>query len=200
MYKAIVFDLGNVLLKFDYQIIIDAINKIESGLGDKFKRLYYENYQLHEDLEKDLISVDDFTKTMIDWLENKVSVELFYHIYSDMFVPNEDVINLLPELKKNYKLFLLSNTNYIHQKYGWENYAFLKQFNELILSQEVKARKPEPEIFERAQEIIGCEPSEILFTDDIEEYVDAAKSAGWDAVQFIGYSELINELELRNIL
>ncbi len=200
MYKAVVFDLGNVLLKFDYQIIIDSINKIEKGLGDKFAQLYYDNYHLHEQLEKDDISVQDFTNIMLTWLDNKITAEKFYHIYSDMFTPNNDVIELLPKIKLNYKLFLLSNTNYIHQKYGWQQYEFLKYFDKLILSQEIKARKPEEEIFKKAQEIISCKPAEIFFTDDVAEYVEAAKKSGWDAVQFTNFDGLDTELRKRNIL
>ena len=200
MYKAIIFDLGNVLLNFDYNIIINSLNNVEPGLGNKFEKLYYENYQLHEDLEKDKISVAKFTEIILFWLEKKVSPEQFYNIYSDMFNPNKDVINLLPILKNKYKLYLLSNTNYIHQKYGWEQYEFLKHFDKLILSHEVKARKPEREIFTIAQKIVDCSPSHIFFTDDIPEYVNAAKSAGWDAVQFVGYSQLVNDLKSRNII
>lgn len=200
MYRAIVFDLGNVLLKFDYQIIINTLNNIEKGLGDKFAELYYKNYHLHEQLEKDEISVEDFTNTMLNWLNHKVTAEEFYHIYSDMFSPNKEVIELLPKLKLNYKLFLLSNTNYIHQKYGWQQYEFLKYFDKLLLSQELKTRKPEQTIFKKAQEIIGCKPAELFFTDDVAEYVEAAKKSGWDAVQFTGFDSLQTELRNRKIL
>lgn len=200
MYKAIVFDLGNVLLNFDYKIIINSLNKIEAGLGDKFEKLYSENYYLHEDLEKDQISVDDFTDTILQWLNNKITAEEFHHIYSGIFSPNEEMISLLPELKQNYKIFLLSNTNYIHQKYGWEKHDFIKLFDKLIPSHKVKARKPELEIFKAAEKIIGYKSSEIFFTDDILEYVEAAKLAGWDAVQFQGYKKFLHELKRKNIL
>jgi len=200
MYKAIVFDLGNVLLNFDYQIVVNSLNDIELGLGDRFEKLYYKNYHFHKDLETDKISVKDFTGTMLQWLNNKVTAEQFYHIYSDIFSPNEKMVALLPKLKQNYKLFLLSNTNYIHQKYGWENCNFLKYFDKLIVSHEVKARKPEAAIFKAAEKIMGCNSPEIFFTDDILEFVNAAKVAGWDAVQFLGYDNLLEEMKRKNIL
>lgn len=200
MYKAVILDLGNVLLKFDYQIIIDSINNIDPGLGDEFAQRYYNNYHLHEQLEKDEISVEDFTKIILKWLNYKISANEFYHIYSDMFTANKEVIELLPRLKNNYKLFLLSNTNYIHQKYGWQQYEFLKNFDKLLLSQELKARKPEQEIFKKAEKIIGFDPAEIFFIDDVAEYAEAAKLWGWDAVQFTGIDDLLVELGKRKIL
>jgi len=54
-----------------------------------------------------------------------------------------DVVALLPEIKKNYKLYLVSNTNSIHQKYGYQHYEFLKIFDKLFLSHEVGFVKPE---------------------------------------------------------
>ena len=41
--KVIVFDLGNVLIPFDYNILIEAMNKIDEGLGNRFAKKYYDN-------------------------------------------------------------------------------------------------------------------------------------------------------------
>ncbi len=199
-YRVIVFDLGNVLIPFDYNIIIDSINKIEPGLGDKFKKLYYENYNFHQELEKNNLTPGEFTSKMLTWLDNKIDAEKFYHIYSNIFTVNEKMISLLPRLKENYKLVLLSNTNFIHQKYGWEKYGFLKHFEKLILSHEVGAAKPEIEIY-RAVEKFTNEPSNThFFTDDIPEYVDAAKSIGWDGVVFTTYENFISSLHEKSII
>ncbi|MDZ7764577.1 MAG: HAD family phosphatase [Melioribacteraceae bacterium] len=198
--KIIVFDLGNVLIPFDYKIIIDNLNKIETGLGNKFENLYAENYHVHQAFEKAEISTDEFTKTMLGWLDNKIDAEQFYHIYSDLFTVNEEMVELLPILKQNYKLVLLSNTNYIHQKYGWEKYDFLNHFDKLILSHEVGARKPEENIYKAVESYTGENPETHFFTDDVQEYVQAAKSLGWDAVQFRSADEYKTALKERNII
>ena len=113
---------------------------------------------------------------------------------------NEEVITLLLVLKKNYKLFLLSNTNSIHQKYGWQKYEFLKYFDTLILSHEVGSVKPEEKIYRAVEGASGIVSEEHFYIDDIQEYVDAAIRLGWDAVQFVDYEKLEHDLNIRNIL
>jgi putative hydrolase of the HAD superfamily len=136
---------------------------------------------------------------MMDWTGHKISPEEFCRIYSDIFTLNIDNINLLPKLKKNYKLVLLSNTNHIHQKYGWEHYEFLQHFDELILSHEVGAVKPEEKIYRAVENFTEAPSAEHLFIDDIPEYVDGARKLDWDAVQFTTHGKLLEDFKFRNI-
>ena len=198
--SAIVFDLGNVLLPFDYNVAINKLNQIEPNLGKRFIEFYNSNYYLHREFEKGIISEDSFLNKMLDAVEHKITAETFCEIFSDIFTVNENVVSLLPELKKNYRLFLLSNTNSIHQEYGWKKYEFLKYFDKLILSHEVKSLKPEEKIYREIERVSGVSSSEHFYIDDIPEYVDVAKNIGWDAVQFVDYEKLITDLELRNII
>src|SRR3972149_4350708 len=154
-YSVIVSDLGNVLIPFDYNISYNKLEKIETGLGQRFLDKYREN---------------------------------------------EDLVSLLPELKKRYKLVLLSNTNIIHQKYGWNEYGFLKNFEKLILSHEVGAVKPEEKIYRAVEKYTKLPSGEHIFIDDIFEYVEAVKNLGWDAIQFKSYNQLINELKIRGLI
>jgi putative hydrolase of the HAD superfamily len=103
-------------------------------------------------------------------------------------------------LRKNYKLFLLSNTNIIHRKFGWDHYNFLKNFDKLFLSYEVGFAKPEEEIYQLVIHSIDLNPSEVLYIDDIEEYVNAAKNLGWNAVQFKSNEKLIEDLKGFNVI
>ena len=199
-YSAVVFDLGNVLIPFDYLIIINRLNKIESRLGDKFYDLYKTNYHVHREFESWKLSTDDFIKIMLDWLDHKVNGEEFCELYSNIFTVNKDVAALLPEIKKKYKLVLLSNTNYIHQKYGWEKYDFINHFDKLVLSHEAGAIKPEEKIYRTVEAFTQLPSEEHIFIDDIEEYVNGAKKLGWDGIQFTGYENLVIELKKRGIL
>jgi putative hydrolase of the HAD superfamily len=199
-YSAIVFDLGQVLIPFDYQIFIDAVNKHQAGLGEKFVKTYNDNYSVHRDFERGKISEQEFIALMLEWLEHKVTADEFIRYWSGIFSLNEKVISLLPELKKRYKLYLLSNTNSIHQKYGYQHYEFLKIFDKLFLSHEVGYVKPEEGIYRAVENYSQLPSDEHLFIDDIEEYVLAAKKIGWDGIQFTGYNNLVAELQKRGIL
>ena len=199
-YSVIVFDLGNVLIPFDYNIFIKKLDDVEAGLGKRFYDLYQTNYNVHRDFERWSLTTEDFLKTMSEWTEGKVDDENFCEYYSEVFTVNENVAALLPGLKKRYKLVLLSNTNYIHQKYGWEKYDFLKHFDKLILSHEVGAIKPEPEIYNAVMAFTNKPPEEHIFIDDIADYVEGAKKMGWGGIQFKNYDQLVKDLKAREIL
>jgi glucose-1-phosphatase len=199
-FKAIVFDLGNVLIPFSFTIFIERINSLRSGLGDKFAEFFKSNYELHRDFERGKIPDSEFVNKMLEVLEDVIDPETFCNYYADIFSLNEDVISLLPVLKKDYKLFLLSNTDSIHEKYGWRKYDFFYHFEKLILSHEVGAVKPEEKIYRAVEKASGFLPGEHLLIDDIIDYVNAAKDLGWDAVQFVDYSTLLKDLREHKIL
>ncbi len=199
-YSAIVFDLGQVLLRFDYKYFVEKVNRHKAGIGERFLEHYKNNYEIYRDFEKGLISEKYSLSRMLEFLDHTIDEETFCKYWSDIFFFNDDVITLLPVLKKNYKLYLISNTNSIHKKYGYQNYEFLKLFDKLILSHEVKFIKPEKEIYLEVEKVSGFPSEEHIFIDDILEYVDAAKSLGWDGIQFVGYEDLVMNLKRRNIL
>jgi len=199
-YSVIVFDLGQVLLRFDYKYFVEKVNKHKPGIGEKFLQLYKDNYSTHRDFEKGLLTEDKFINIMLGYLDNCIDGETFCKYWSDIFTPDERIISLLPLLKENYQLYLISNTNSIHKEYGFGNYEFLKLFDKLILSHEVKFIKPEEEIYLEVEKVSGFSPEEHIFIDDILEYVDAAKKLGWDGIQFVGYDDLVANLKMRKLL
>ena len=121
-YSVIVFDLGNVLLPFDYNILITKLNKVESSLGERFVDAYFTDYEFHRNFERGKTGEEKFIENMLEILKHKIDAETFCKYYADIFEVNDDVAALLPKLKKNYKLILLSNTDPIHKKYGWKHY------------------------------------------------------------------------------
>ncbi len=199
-YSAVVFDLGQVLVPFDYKIFINEIDKHHPGLGEEFVKRYNNNYQIHRGFERGKISQNDFLDQMLTWLDHKITKEQFIQYWSSIFGLNDNVISLLPILKKKYKLYLLSNTNIIHKNYGYQHYEFLKIFDKLFLSHEVGFVKPEEGIYRAVEKFSGFSPQEHLFIDDIKEYTDAAINLGWDAVQFVGYDDLVTNLKLKGLL
>lgn len=199
-YSVIVFDLGNVLIPFDYSRMTDNLNSVKPGLGDKFYKRYKENYHVHRSFETWELSNDQFLDIMIEWCEGLVDREYFCKIYSDLFTENKEVSSLLPKLKENYTLVLLSNTNDIHKRYGWEKYEFLKNFDRLVLSHEAGAVKPEEKIYREVEEFTKKSSAEHIFIDDVKEYGLGAEKLGWDSIHFTGYQNLIEEFAKREIL
>lgn len=199
-YSVIVFDLGNVLLPFNYSKPMSYFNGLKKGLGDNFARLYRENYHVHKEFESGLLSEEQYLKIVLTWLEHTVTEEQFCKIYSDIFTMNRNVIELIPVLKEKYKVVLLSNTNSIHKRYGYGHLDFIKWFDKVFLSHEIGSVKPEEKIYRAVESYTQKKSSEHFFIDDIQEYVDGAKKCGWDEVQFKDYDKLVEDLKNRRIL
>ena len=199
-YSAIVFDLGQVIVPFDYKYFVEKVNKHKSGIGETFLELYNQNYSIHRNYEKGLITEAVFISKMLEYLDDCIDGETFCKYWSDIFSVDEKVVSLLPELKKRFKLFLISNTNSIHKKYGFEHYEFLKLFDKLFLSHEVGFIKPEKEIYQAVEKVSGFPSEEHIFIYDILEYVNVAKDLDWDGIQFLGYDDLVKNLKARDIL
>ena len=107
---------------------------------------------------------------------------------------------MLEALAARYRLVLVSNTNALHFEMLRRNYGhLLRHFHHLVLSYEVGAMKPRPEIFRAAVERAGCRPEECFYTDDIAAFVEGARSLGIDAVQFESRAQLEREMGARGI-
>ena len=198
-YSVIVFDLGNVLIDYNYSPAIGKLNRIQPGLGDSFSKIYTEDYELHRKFERGEIHTEAFLDIMLERVNHKLTGKQFCKLFSDVFTLNQQVIALLPSLKKNYQLVLLSNTSVMHRKYGWGGYEFLKNFSKLILSYEVGACKPEKKIYQAVEEFTQVPSEKHLYIDDVKEYVNSAKKIGWDGILFKDYEELIKELKARKV-
>jgi glucose-1-phosphatase len=107
---------------------------------------------------------------------------------------------VLEEIRGRHRLLLLSNTNAIHFEMLHAKHPILRQFDDRVLSYQVRAMKPQPEIFREVIVRAGCRPEACFFTDDIAAYVSAAREHGIDAVQFHSFEQAQEELRARRIL
>ncbi len=96
-------------------------------------------------------------------------------------------------------MLVLSNTNAIHFPMVAKLYPILQHFDHYVLSYEVGAMKPSPQIYQEALRHAQCKPEECFFTDDIPAYVEAARREGIDAVQFQSAEQIERELRSRGV-
>ncbi len=195
--KAIVFDLGMVLIPFNYEMARNRLNLLKPGAGDRVMDYVKENYQLFRAFEAGKMTEDEYIPMLMRAaeVEGVVSREKFCYIYSEIFSINYDVAELLELLSKKYRVFLLSNTNPVHRKYGYENFKFFKHFEKLFYSDEVGAVKPEEAIYRAVEAYSDLKPEQHLFIDDINDYAEGARRCGWHAIQFFNYKQLVEELK-----
>ena len=199
MFKAIIFDLGKVIVPFDIRRGYAALQPYCGYPAEELpKRIAATG--LVPRFETGQVSPEDFVRQFSDTLGLRIGYEKFCELWSSIFLPGPLVSEAMLEgLRRRYRLLLLSNTNAIHFAMIRENYPIVRQFDEFILSHEVGAAKPDPRIYQVAVERAGCRPEECFFTDDIEPFVEAARRVGIDAVQFQNAEQIERELETRGI-
>jgi glucose-1-phosphatase len=200
MHKAILFDLGRVLIHFDFQKGYRAMEGLCPYPAAEIPRRLA-GTGLVERFETGLIAPREFVEEMRRRLELKADYDQFSTIWSSIFtdilIPEE----MLARLARNYRLVLVSNTNALHFAMIREAYAdMLRHFHSLVLSYEVRAMKPAPEIFQAAIERAECRPEECFYTDDIAVYVEAAKRMGIDGVVFESRVQLEGEMRSRGLI
>jgi glucose-1-phosphatase len=198
MHKAIIFDLGKVLVPFDFKIGYRALEAACPYRADEIPRQIAKT-GLVQRLEKGLIGPPDFVERLSEALELRLEYADFCRAWSSIFYGQLLADALLESLAARYRLLLLSNTNSIHWEMVRENYPMIRYFHDRILSFEVHFMKPEPEIFQAAVARAGCRAEECFFTDDMADNVEAAKRLGMDAVQFESAAQLEREMARRGI-
>jgi putative hydrolase of the HAD superfamily len=199
MNKTVIFDLGKVLIHFDFQPGYRSLEEFcpysaaqipqrmaSTGLVDRF--------------ETGLVEPRAFFDELRGILDLRVDYEGFRGIWNGIFTEPLIPESLLEGLAARYRLLLLSNTNALHFEMLRERYyPLLRHFHGLVLSHEVHAMKPNPEIYRAAIQRAGCLPGECFYTDDIPAFVEAGRAMGLDAVRFENLAQLERELTARRI-
>lgn len=117
----------------------------------------------------------------------------FWDIY--MGNPNEELIAWFRALRPRYRTAILSNSFVGAREQEEARYGFTSLVDLAIYSHEEGVRKPDPRIYEIAIERLGVAPAEILFLDDLQENVEAARAAGIEAVLFTSTAQAIADIE-----
>jgi FMN phosphatase YigB (HAD superfamily) len=199
MHKAVIFDLGRVLVDFDFGRGYRALEGLcPYGAQEIPKRL--SGCGLVERFETGLMGPEEFVAAFSKQLDLEIDYPKFCEIWSSIFTDPLVPESLVASLRQKYRVVLLSNTNAIHFEMLRPKLAALDHFDAMVLSYEVKAMKPRPEIYQAAIEQAGCRPEECFYTDDIAAYIEAARALGIDGVQFQGVEQLQGEMGKRGLI
>jgi len=198
--EAIIFDLGNVLINFDWGVAEKNLDKIKQNLGNHSQKYFRDHPELIIELEKGQISDLAFLEKCRLELEFDCSSEELAKIFSQIFSPNQELIDKLKSLAERVDLYLLSNTNAIHKQYGWGDFNFIKYFKQLFLSYQIGFVKPEVEIYKYVEERINLDRESFIYIDDILDYVSSAANLGWNAIHFENNQSLMNKLKEYKVL
>lgn len=179
--QAVVFDLGKVVLDFDYAIAVRrflprtkvSLQTMNEAINGSPLLLAYERGEL---------TTETFFAEVQRLTGFDGSLAEFELLFGDIFTEITPMTALLPQLKAaGLVLCALSNTNDMAIRHIAGAYAFYSLFDHQVLSYQHRSMKPEPRLYEIVEAKTGCRGSGLFYLDDREENVLAARERGWQA-------------------
>ena len=195
--KNIIFDFGDVIIDIDHQRVKDEFVR----LGGKFPegRMWPDVFYLYE---QGLVSTSEFLSQMQSCFDDHVAEEVLINTWNSLLADMpQKRLDFIAELRNDYKVFLLSNTNEMHIDDVDKNFfsnsdkKFRDLFDKAYLSFELQLVKPSQNIFEYVLNNAKLVAEETVFIDDTLIHVNAAKSVGMHAFQLDSPYNMITEMK-----
>ena len=183
MIRIVAFDIGKVLLDFDYGIFVNRMAP-RTNMDESALNTYLNQSPLLAKYESGQISSSEFTKivqqeTGFEGLESE-----FSEFFEEIFTPISDVIEMHRVIAEGgMSTYTFSNTNEMAVRHMSRAYDFWPRFDGHVLSYEVEALKPETKMYEFFERVAGCHGGEIVYVDDRPENIEAGRARGWKVIQ-----------------
>ena len=199
--KNIIFDLGGVIIDLNPSKTIGAFSELSGKREDEILKIAED--PLFKQYEKGEVESDEFRSGLNDLFELNLNSEVIDNAWNAMLGDTPlHRLHWLSSLNKKYRVFILSNTNYIHVDY-FHNYLtihhavsdFSNHVEKAYYSQLMGMRKPDREIFDFVIEENNLEPDRTLFLDDNSDNLKGANECGINTIQ-INHPEDVPQLLL----
>jgi HAD superfamily hydrolase (TIGR01509 family) len=178
----VVFDLGKVLVDFDYGIAGSRI-AARARMPLEELRNFISTSPLLFRYETGLMSKREFFDEICSATGYGGTLDEFCHFFADIFVPIEPMVKLHAQLsQRGYPTYIFSNTNELAVGHIRRSFPFFGNFDGYILSYEVRAMKPDPKIYEALEQMANRRGADILYLDDRPENVEAGATRGWQTI------------------
>jgi HAD superfamily hydrolase (TIGR01509 family) len=168
------FDIGNVLLAFDFQPALHSL-KGENPDPKAIEKILDQK----DPFEAGEISLPDYVLLLRDLLDFHGTDDQLFAAWNSIFTKIPTTFKLAQELKQQgHRLILCSNINPIHGPYVLEKYQLSELFDHAIFSYEINAIKPHDAFFTRSFDKYQIIPEETIYIDDLPENIAAGRRHG----------------------
>jgi 2-haloacid dehalogenase len=198
--EAVVFDLGGVLIDWDPRHLYRKIFVSEEEVDDFLSTVATPEWHSEQDRGRPM---EEATALLLSQHpEYGPEIEAFYGRWDEMFAgPIEDSVRVLQELReKGYPLYAITNWSAEIFPRARKRWDFLSWFDDIVVSGEERAIKPEREIYDVLVERTGLDPTTTVFIDDREPNIRAAEDLGFIAVKFDDAAKLRKDLVRLGVL
>ena len=182
MNKAVVFDLGKVLVDFDYSIATRKIAARSTLPPDRIHH-FIGSSGIVVKYEAGLLTRREFFEEARQAMGFKGTFDEFGEYFADIFTAIPGMIELHGALRRRaVPTYIFSNTNDLAIEHVRRNFPFFKNFDGYIFSYEIGAMKPEAKIYEALEKQAGRSGEDILYLDDRPENAAAGAARGWHTI------------------
>ncbi len=177
-----IFDLGKVLVDFDWSIAAKKIAARSHSAPESFHQ-HLAASQLLWQYECGQLDRQKFFEIIRDEIKFQGDLEEFSGYFADIFSEIAPMVSLHKELRqRGFKTFIFSNTNDLAIEHVRKNYPFFENFDGYIFSYEVGAMKPHAKIYEAMEKMTGKSGADLIYIDDRPENIETGKLRGWRAI------------------
>ena len=178
----IVFDLGKVLLDFDYSIAAKKV-AARAKIKDDPMRFFTSQSELLLRYETGLVTSQRFFSEVCAATGYCGTFEEFSACFGDIFSEIMPMTQLQAELRrKGYATFIFSNTNEMAISHIRASFPFFKNFDGYVYSYEHRAMKPDPALYEVVEQATGRRGHDLVYIDDRPENVETGAARGWRTI------------------
>jgi len=197
-FLLILFDLGKVILPFNIRIATKAFEKECSLPSEEIVRRIMGN-SLDWDFETGKISPEEFYEEVKRRTGLNVAYDHFVELWNDIFSENQKVSEVVRRLKEKYLVAIISNTNRLHFDFAYREFPIVQEVGHFILSYQVGVRKPDPKIYQIALERFHVTSQRTVYVDDLEPFVNTARTLGLHGIHFKDENQLEAEFRALNL-
>jgi FMN phosphatase YigB (HAD superfamily) len=178
----VVFDLGKVLVDFDYSIAARKVAARSARAVDQL-RSFLESSPLLVEYETGRVTRQEFFTEICRATGFRGTIEEFGEFFADIFTAIPPMIELHARLhRRGIPTWIFSNTNDLAIEHIRRSFPFFRDFDGYIFSYEVGAMKPAAKIYEALEKLAGRRGTEILYLDDRPENVAGGAVRGWRTI------------------
>ncbi len=197
--ECLLLDIGHVLIDLNYNDLAQHMQAL-TGLGPVQLQKLFRDDGLVERFETGKMRGTQFHEEVCRRTGTRIPLPEFLAIWNSILGPPLIPEDVIAALARRTRLWIISNTNELHFEFMSRHYFFPRHCEGFVLSYEVGFLKPDPRIFAQAVARMQVDPARVLFADDQEINVKAARDQGIRAFQCLDAGQLSAELKLRGIL
>ena len=181
MIRACLFDIGNVLVSFDYA---RTFPQFAERTERTFDEIHAHLWAVSPELETGRISSADFISRGVDFIGGGITDAEFEEAFTGIFEPIQPVWDAVATVSAKVPAWLFSNTSELHERFLFQKYPAFASFHGGCFSWRLGSMKPDPAMYEQALTVLGLPAHEIAYIDDLPANIEIGRRFGFHCHQY----------------